>query len=85
MPEEKLTSIREAIGMVPDGATVAIQNMATQSAPMAAVPEERREDDEEEGESSAPSPESRAISSLVARAIRSDDSLVVAEEGDQGS
>ena len=39
MPEEKLTSIREAIGMVPDGATVAIQNMATQSAPMAAVRE----------------------------------------------
>jgi glutaconate CoA-transferase subunit A len=39
MPEEKLTSLAEAIGMVPDGATVAIQNMATQSAPMAAVRE----------------------------------------------
>ncbi len=39
MPEEKLASLKEAIGMVPDGATVAIQNMATQSAPMAAVRE----------------------------------------------
>ncbi len=39
MPEEKLTSLAEAIGMVPDGATVAIQNMATQSAPMASVRE----------------------------------------------
>ena len=39
MPEEKLTSLKEAIGIVPDGATVAMQNMATQSAPMAAVRE----------------------------------------------
>ena len=39
MPEEKLTSLKEAIGRVPDGATVAIQNMATQAAPMAAVRE----------------------------------------------
>ena len=39
MPEEKLTSLEEAIALVPDGATVAIQNMATQSAPMAAVRE----------------------------------------------
>ena len=39
MSKEKLTSLAEAIGTVPDGATVAIQNMATQSAPMASVRE----------------------------------------------
>ena len=39
MSKEKLTSLAEAIGTVPDGSTVAIQNMATQSAPMASVRE----------------------------------------------
>ena len=39
MPEDKLTSLADAVANIEDGATVAIQNMATQSAPMASVRE----------------------------------------------
>lgn len=39
MPADKVRSLEEAIGSIPDGATVALQNMATQAAPMAAVRE----------------------------------------------
>ena len=45
--QEKLTSLREAAAMVSDGDTVALQNMATQLAPMALVRElirQQRED-----------------------------------------
>lgn len=39
MAEEKVRSLEEAIGLVADGDLVALQNMATQMAPMAAVRE----------------------------------------------
>ena len=39
MSVEKLTSLEQAAGLVRDGDTVAIQNMATQAAPMALVRE----------------------------------------------
>ena len=39
MQEDKLTTLEEAIGLVSDGDVVAIQNMATQAAPMASVRE----------------------------------------------
>ena len=39
MPANKVVSLEEAIGRVHDGDVVALQNMATQAAPMAAVRE----------------------------------------------
>lgn len=39
MQEEKLTSLQDAVALVGDGDVVALQNMATQAAPMAAVRE----------------------------------------------
>lgn len=39
MAQEKLSTLEDAIGLVADGDVVALQNMATQAAPMAAVRE----------------------------------------------
>ena len=39
MMQEKVTTLDEAIGLINDGDVVALQNMATQAAPMALVRE----------------------------------------------